>query len=231
MPLDGVLRVWASPFHLLRHSLSEVCRRRLIVPSTPCKERCCCHLAASSMARRTFYHNTSYGGLTLPCTGIYSLRRPLHHLNCKLIFLQVNTLPLPWRWTPMLFLGPCDKQYFGETDAGLNKRRLNINTLYQGTKHQCPLLPPVRHRPSDGLVNDTYFLPIRLSTPGFIILYQLEQREINLRAKPHISQHIVKAGSESNTNQFSYNCRKAVRLHLQCKLCLKTARHLNFCLS
>ncbi|XP_063592242.1 uncharacterized protein LOC134769443, partial [Penaeus indicus] len=95
--------------------------------------------AALSRARRTFYHESSpketphLPTLSLPYTEeIHSLRRPLHTLNCRLVFRQVNTLrrnlvhtspPSSSKvGTYAVPCGSCDKQYFGETGASLTKR-------------------------------------------------------------------------------------------------------------
>nr|BAM35674.1 putative reverse transcriptase [Penaeus japonicus] len=95
--------------------------------------------AALSNARRTFYQDpppreTSHlPVISLPYTEeIHSLRRSLHPLNCRLTFRQVNTLrrnlvhtrpPSSAKiGTYAIPCSSCEKQYFGETGACLNKR-------------------------------------------------------------------------------------------------------------
>ncbi|XP_069999233.1 uncharacterized protein, partial [Penaeus vannamei] len=94
---------------------------------------------ALSRARRTFYHDSPPNEsphlpvLSLPYTEeIYSLRRPLQSLNCRLSLRQVNTLrrnlvhtcpPSTSKvGTYAVPCASCDKQYFGETGASLTKR-------------------------------------------------------------------------------------------------------------
>ena len=95
--------------------------------------------AALSRARRTFYQvsppreTPQLPVLSLSYTEeVYSLRRPLHPLNCRLSFRQVNTIrhnlvrtspSAPSKvGTYAIPCSSCDRQYFGETGASLSKR-------------------------------------------------------------------------------------------------------------